>query len=233
MRRLAADEMRRRVKWAAGLLGLAELLDRLPQAALRRPAPARRHGARAGARADGVPARRAAVEPRRQAARRGARGDRRAAAPHRDDDALRHARSGRGDDARRPRHRARPRARAAGRDAARALRAAGERLRRRLHRQSADEPVPAARLDGGRAKRGSSSPGRPSPAAWTARWPRRSAQLAGRRLTGGVRPEALRLGAAPARHRSACSSSTRRLSATRRSSPCDRRRPGARRMPPV
>ena len=31
MRRLAADEMRRRVKWAAGLLGLEEKLDRLPR----------------------------------------------------------------------------------------------------------------------------------------------------------------------------------------------------------
>jgi hypothetical protein len=43
--------------------------------ALRRPAPARRHGPRHRARAGGVPVRRAAVQPRRQAARADARRD--------------------------------------------------------------------------------------------------------------------------------------------------------------
>jgi ABC-type sugar transport system ATPase subunit len=43
--------------------------------ALRRPAPARRHGARHRARAGGVPVRRAALQPRRQAARADAAGD--------------------------------------------------------------------------------------------------------------------------------------------------------------
>ena len=43
--------------------------SRKPRAALGRPAPARRDGPRHRARADGVPVRRAAVEPRRQAAR--------------------------------------------------------------------------------------------------------------------------------------------------------------------
>ena len=78
------------------------------EAALGRPAPARRHGARPGARAERVAARRAALEPRRQAARRGARRDRRAAAAHRHDHDLRHPRSDRGDDARPPHRRARP-----------------------------------------------------------------------------------------------------------------------------
>ena len=44
-------------------------LDRKPRAALRRPAPARRDGPGDGARPGGLPVRRAAVEPRRQAAR--------------------------------------------------------------------------------------------------------------------------------------------------------------------
>ena len=47
--------------------------------ALRRPAPARRHGPRHRARAEGLPVRRAAVEPRRQAARADALRDQEAA----------------------------------------------------------------------------------------------------------------------------------------------------------
>ena len=72
-----------------------------PGAALRRPAPARRHRPGAGARAAGVPVRRAAVEPRRHAARADARRDRQAAPGPQGDDDLRHPRPGRGDDARR------------------------------------------------------------------------------------------------------------------------------------
>ena len=55
-----------------------------PQAepALRRPAPARRHGPRAGARPAGLPVRRAAVQPRRQAARRHAHRDQAPAPGH-------------------------------------------------------------------------------------------------------------------------------------------------------
>ena len=47
------------------------------RASCRGPAPARRHGPRHGARAAGLPVRRAAVEPRRQAARADARRDQR------------------------------------------------------------------------------------------------------------------------------------------------------------
>ena len=57
------------------------MLERKPRAAVRRPAPARRHGPRHRAPAEGVPVRRAAVEPRRQAAHRDARRDPQAAAP--------------------------------------------------------------------------------------------------------------------------------------------------------
>ncbi len=102
--------------------------------ALGRPAPARRDGPRDHPAAERVPDGRAAVEPRREAAGADARGDRGAAGAARDDDRLRHARPVGGDDARRPRRRARRRPAAAVRHAARALRAAGEHVRRRLHR---------------------------------------------------------------------------------------------------
>ncbi len=113
-----------------------------PQAAraLRRPAPARRDGPRDRARAGGVPVRRAAVEPRRQAARADARRAAGAAPAAGHDQPLRHARPGRGDDARAPDDRDERRPRRADRRAARGLREAGHDLRRRLHRLAADEP---------------------------------------------------------------------------------------------
>ncbi len=63
-----------------GILELEPFLDAQAARALRRPAPARRHGPRHRARAAGVPVRRAAVQPRRQAARADARRDPAAAA---------------------------------------------------------------------------------------------------------------------------------------------------------
>jgi hypothetical protein len=76
-----------------------------PQAApaLRRPAPARRHGPRHRARTEGVPVRRAAVQPRRQAARADAHRDQEGAPAVRHHHDLRHPRPGRGDDHGRPR----------------------------------------------------------------------------------------------------------------------------------
>ena len=90
---------------AAGRRGRRAARPRRPArppagAALRRPAPARRDGPRDRARAAGVPARRAALEPRREAPRRHARVARAAAPAARRHDRLRHARPGRGDDAR-------------------------------------------------------------------------------------------------------------------------------------
>ena len=101
----------------------AHALSRPPaQAALRRPAPARRHRPRHRPRPAGLPLRRAAVEPRRGAARRDAHRDRQAARAHaRHDHDLRHPRPGRGDDARRPHRRAQRRRRRAGRRADGAL----------------------------------------------------------------------------------------------------------------
>ena len=95
--------------------------------ALGRPAPARRARPRHRAPSAGLPVRRAAVEPRRQAAGADAgRAEEAAPAPRHDGD-LRHPRPGRGDDARRPRRGHEGRAGAAGRRAARALQRAGQR----------------------------------------------------------------------------------------------------------
>ena len=105
--RLSAEEARRRrapsgraagAAHAAELLQLEALLDAQAAAALGRPAAARRARPRAGARTGRLPARRAAVESRRQAARAYARRADRAAPAHRQDDGLRHARPARSDD---------------------------------------------------------------------------------------------------------------------------------------
>ncbi len=77
--RTPAPEIAAKVEAAARMLQLDALLERTPDAALRRPAPARRHRPRDRARADDLPLRRAAVESRRRAARGDARGDHRAA----------------------------------------------------------------------------------------------------------------------------------------------------------
>ena len=86
-RKTPKDEIDKRVREAARILEIELLLDRKPRATLRRAAPARRDGARDRAPAEGVPVRRAAVEPRRQAARLDARRDqascRRRSAPRR------------------------------------------------------------------------------------------------------------------------------------------------------
>ena len=124
----------------AELLGLTELLERKPgqlsggqrqrvamgRAIVREPL--------------GLPDGRAALEPRREAPRPDARRHRRSPGAARRDDRLRHARPVRGDDARQPRRGAPRRPAPAMRAAARALRAAGERVRRRLHRLARDEP---------------------------------------------------------------------------------------------
>ena len=125
--------------------------------AVRRPAPARRHGSRDRARAGRVPDGRAALEPRREAPRPDARRDPEHPAPARDDHDLRHARPDRGDDDGRPRRRHAPGQARAGRHAAGALRPAGRPVRRRLHRLARDEPRPRApapveRLDARRVR---------------------------------------------------------------------------------
>ena len=112
-----------------------------PQAApaLGRPAPARRARPRHRARSGGLPVRRAALQPRRQAARADAGRAQEAARAAGRHLGLRHARPGRGDDPGRPRRGDEGRRGPAGRRAARALQHAGQPLRRRLHRLAGDE----------------------------------------------------------------------------------------------
>ena len=107
--------------------------------ALRRPAPARGHGPRDRARPAGVPVRRAAVQPRRQAARGHAQRDQGTPPAPEDDLGLRHPRPDRGHDDGRQDRRHEGRSHRADRQPARALRPAGQPLRRRLHRLAGDE----------------------------------------------------------------------------------------------
>ncbi len=125
----------------AGRQGRRDPADRAsaeapPEPALRRPEPARRHRPRHRQGAQGVPVRRAAVQPRRRAAGQDARRAGRAAPPAEVDDDLRHPRPGRGHDHGRPDRGAERRRGRAGRLAGRALRAA---------RATASSPASSAR----------------------------------------------------------------------------------------
>ena len=100
---------------------------------LGRPASAGGDGAGDGARAEGVPDGRAALEPRREAPRRDARRAHPAPRPARRDDRLRHPRPGRGDDPRPAGRRDARRRPAAVRHAAEAVPSAGEPLRGGIH----------------------------------------------------------------------------------------------------
>ena len=113
-------------------------------AIVRRPAPARGDGPRHRAAAEGVPVRRAAVEPRRQAAHRHAGRNPETAAQAFHDLDLRHPRPARGDDAGRYSRGHERRPGRADRQSARYLPEAGDHLRRLLHRRAADEPDAAA-----------------------------------------------------------------------------------------
>ena len=126
--------------------------------ALGRPAPARGDGPRHRARPAGVPVRRAAVQPRRQAARADAHRDQGAAPAPEDHVDLRHARPDRGDDDGRPHRRDARRHRRADRRPARPVRQSGQHVRRRLHRLAGDEHDPGHGAHRRPARRTSSSP---------------------------------------------------------------------------
>ena len=92
---LKAERMERgsreaKVRWAAGLLGIEHLLDRKPRE-LSGVNGSGRAGPGPGARAPGLPARRAAVQPGREAARVGARRTEAVPAAGRHHHRLRHA----------------------------------------------------------------------------------------------------------------------------------------------
>ena len=140
MRGLSKDEIDRRVREAARILGLSDSLAEEAADALGRPAAARRDGAGNRAQPAGVPHGRAALEPRREAARGDAGRDRAPPARPRRDDDLRHPRPDRGDDDGRSRGRDAERVPPAGRRSEGALRAAAQPVRRRVHRLTGDEP---------------------------------------------------------------------------------------------
>ena len=146
VRKTKKKEIARRVKEAA-MLGLDDLLDRRP-------------GALSGGQQQRVAMGRAIIrepaaflmdEPLSNLDAKLRVGDAHLAAaaarPARHDDGLRHARPGRGDDARAARGGDARRLAPAGRRPAAALRRAGEHLRRSLHRLAVDEP-PAGAVTG-------------------------------------------------------------------------------------
>ena len=130
---------------------------------------------------EGLPVRRAAVEPRRQAARRDARRDQGAAPAAEDDDRVRDARPGRGDDDGRPDRRHARRAHRADRHAARALRPSRQPVRRAVHRLAGDERRRRHGCGAATAARTS----RPT-AACAGRWARGQAPTARRSPTASV-----------------------------------------------
>ena len=139
LRKFPKAEIKQRVDNAARILDITELAGPQAEGAVRRPAPARRHGPRHRAQSESVPVRRAAVEPRRQAARADAHRDQARAPEGQDHDGLRHPRPGRGDDARRPGRGDERRPHRADRHAAGALSSPEDALRRGLHRLAGDE----------------------------------------------------------------------------------------------
>src|SRR6202022_2506493 len=139
---------------------------------LGRPAPAGGDRARHPPRAEGVPLRRAPLEPGRRAAGADPPGDRPAQGPAGRHHDLRDPRPGRGHDPGRSDRGAEPGPGRAGGKPARAVHAPAERLRRRVHRLAQDEPAQGNRGfgrdwidDGASAGRhaGSGAPG-PGPA---------------------------------------------------------------------
>ena len=179
--RVPRVEMREKVDRAAAILGLQRSPRPLPRAALRRAAAAGGDGPSDRPQPGGLPVRRAAVEPRRQAPGADADRDQRAAPAARDDHDLRHPRPDRSDDHGRPHRGDERRPGGAGGEPARALRHAAEPVRRGLHRQPGDE-LPA-RAGRGRPVRIAD---RDHCGAAAGRPPRRR-----RDVVGGVRPDQL------------------------------------------
>ena len=168
-RAAAARRSTRGCAETAELLGLEPLLDAQAARALRRPAAARGAGARAGAPAEALPLRRAAVQPRRRAARADARRSSRSCTSElRGDVHLRHPRPGRGDDAVGP----------GGGDERRARCS-------RWRRRASSTTRPANALRGGLLRLAAHQPG-DAARRWACRTPRA--------WTLGVRPEHVEVG---------------------------------------
>ncbi len=145
LKKFPKQEIKERVEAAAHILDITDLLEPPAEGALRRPAAARRHGPRHRPQPQGLPLRRAAVEPRRQAPRADAHRDQEGAPEGHHDDDLRHPRPGRGDDPRRPRRGDECRADRADRPAQRALPQPEDPVCRRVYRLAGDELRAGAR----------------------------------------------------------------------------------------
>ena len=131
--RCSRSEIRHRVARArSSSCSSAELANRKPSSALRRPAAARRAGASAGPAPSSSAARRAARRARRKAATAAANGAQGAPAARRDHVRVRDPRSGGGAHDERPNRRHEPRNRRADRYSAGGLRRTDNRVRRRL-----------------------------------------------------------------------------------------------------
>ena len=185
--RPAEAEIRERVTRLLELVQLDWLGDRLPVAALRRPAPARRARARARGRAARAAARRAVRRARRQ----GPPGAAALAAPppRRDPrhERLRHPRPGGGARGGRPRRGDEPGPDRAGRDARRDLRAAGDAVRHPLPRQRQRLPRPRAERQGAPRPARPRLPGAPPRGGEDARRASRGPTTS---TSSGPRPEA-------------------------------------------
>ena len=140
----AKAEIDARVKEVAETVGLSAALDRAGRPPLGERPPEGRARALDDHAPDDLPARRAVLEPRLGVPRVHARRAQAHPARGRPDDGVRHARSGRGDGHGRPDRGHGPRAAAAVRLARRPLRAAGEHVRRALHRLGAEQLHPRA-----------------------------------------------------------------------------------------
>ena len=134
IKKLSRAEIATRMTDVIHTVRLDGLEDRRPDPAVRRPAAAGRARPRTDQPPGGAAARRAARRARPQAPQGDAARAEGASAAHRDDVRLRHARPGGSDDDERSHRGDEPRGRGAAGDAARALPAAGERVRRRVHR---------------------------------------------------------------------------------------------------
>ncbi len=172
-RKVPEARIREEIERAVQILGIGELLDRKPRQLSGRPAAAGRARPLHRAPPAGVPVRRAALQPRRQAARADAGRAQAPARARRHDLDLRHPRPGRGDDARRSGGGDARRPRAAGRHAARDLFGAGVALRRRLHRLARDELHRGRARGPGRRARGARRGPAPRGAGEPARGARR------------------------------------------------------------
>ena len=139
LKRYPKAEIKTRIDEAARMLDIVELVDRKPKQLSGGQRQRVAMGRAIVRNPEGVPVRRTAVQPRRQAAGADADRDQEGAPEGPHHHGLRHPRPGRGDDAGRPGRGHEPRPHRTDRHAERTLSQSGHALRRRLHRLAGDE----------------------------------------------------------------------------------------------